>query len=195
MPMLSCDHEEVDSRMCIHVKDALNKGAHKIYIRTVDTDVIVILVSVFLNLQDNYPDTQLWVGFGTGKSFKYYFINDICEYLGREMSRALPFFHAFTGCDTTSQFFGKCKRIAWESWKSFPEVTEAFLSVMNQHFQFLKVDSTAMKLLERFTCILYDKTTPLVSVNELRQELFCKRAKMMENIPPTQVINISSILA
>ena len=153
MPMLSCDHEEADSRMCIHVKDALNKGAHKIYIRTVDTDVIVILVSVFFNLQDNYPDTQLWVGFGTGKSFKYYFINDICKYLGREMSRALPFFHAFTGCDTTSQFFGKGKRIAWESWKSFPEVTEAFLSVMNQHFQFLKVDSTAMKLLERFTCM------------------------------------------
>ena len=91
------------------------------------------------------------------------------------MSRALPFFHAFTGCDTTPQFFGKGKRIAWESWKSFPEVTEAFLSVMNQPFQFLKVDSTAMKLLERFTCILYDKTTPLVSVNELRQELFCKR--------------------
>ena len=46
---------------------------------------------------------------------------------------------------------------------------------MNQPFRFLKVDSTAMKLLERFTCILYDKTTPLVSVNELRQELFCKR--------------------
>ena len=42
---------------------------------------------------------------------------------------------------------------------------------------------------------MYDKTTPLVSVNELRQALFCKRAKIMENIPPTQVINISSILA
>ena len=39
MPMLSCDHEEADSRMCIHVKDALNKGAHKIFIRTVP-DVI-----------------------------------------------------------------------------------------------------------------------------------------------------------
>ena len=91
------------------------------------------------------------------------------------MSRALPFFHAFTGCDTTFQFYGKGKRMAWKSWKSFPEVTEAFLSVMNQPFQFLKVDSTAIKLLERFTCILYDKTTPLVSVNELRHELFCKR--------------------
>ena len=77
MPMLSCDHKEADSRMCIHVKDALNKGAHKIFICTVDTDVIVILVSVFFNLQDNYPDTQFWVGFGVGKSFKYYFINDM----------------------------------------------------------------------------------------------------------------------
>ena len=44
-----------------------------------------------------------------------------------------------------------------------------------------------MKLLERYVCVLYDKTTPLCSVNELRKELFCKKAKTMESIPSTQV--------
>ena len=45
-----------------------------------------------------------------------------------------------------------------------------------------------MELLERFVYVMYDRTTPLSSVNELRQELFYNRSKMMETIPPTQVI-------
>ncbi len=102
-----CSTMRLDSRMCIHVKDALQKGARIILIRTVDTDVVVIFTSVFFNLQDTYPDIQVWVGFGNGKYFRYYFINDICQMLGREKSRALPFFHAFTGCDTTSHVFRK----------------------------------------------------------------------------------------
>ncbi len=41
------DHEEADTRMCIHIQDALQKGAKKILLRTVDTDVIVILAGHF----------------------------------------------------------------------------------------------------------------------------------------------------
>ena len=57
MSMLFCAHEEVDSRTCIQVKYALNKGDHNISICKVDTDVLVIFVSVFFSLQDIYPDT------------------------------------------------------------------------------------------------------------------------------------------
>ena len=38
-----------------------------------------------------------------------------------------------------------------------------------------------------YVCVLYDRTASLCSVNEVRKELFCKRAKTMEGIPPTQV--------
>ncbi len=41
------DHEEADTRMCIHIQDAMQKGAKKILLRTVDTDVIVILAGNF----------------------------------------------------------------------------------------------------------------------------------------------------
>jgi len=61
---------------------------------------------------------------------------------------------------------------------------------VNEPFQPVQVNSPTMKHLERFTCILCDKTTPLTSVNKLRQELFCKQAKMMEKIPPTQVMEL-----
>ena len=47
--------------------------------------------------------------------------------------------------------------------------------------------SVLFAILESFTCVLYDKTTTLTYVNEVRQELFSKKSKMMEHIPPTQV--------
>ncbi len=41
------DHEEADTRIVLHVSDALQSGARKIVIRSVDTDVIVILIGQF----------------------------------------------------------------------------------------------------------------------------------------------------
>ena len=41
-----CSHEEADSRMLLHVSHAANHGHHKIIIKTVDTDVVVLAVSV-----------------------------------------------------------------------------------------------------------------------------------------------------
>ena len=46
----------------------------------------------------------------------------------------------FTGSDITSQFFGKGG--AWESWKAYPDVTEAFLSATNEPFQPLQLSCT-----------------------------------------------------
>ena len=158
-----------------------------IYVRTADTDVIVIIAGVFFELQATYPGLNIWVAFGMDKRFQYYHINTICSSLGEPKCQALPFYHAFTGCDTTSQFFGKGKKSAWDAWKAFPSVTEAFQWVIKNHFQALEISSPEFELLEHFTCVLYDRTTTTFKVNELRQELFSRRAKMMENIPPTQV--------
>ena len=37
-------------------------------------------------------------------------INDVCNDLGNDKSMALPVFRCFTGCDTTSAFWGKGKK-------------------------------------------------------------------------------------
>ncbi len=71
VPMSSCDHEEADTRMCIHIKDCLEKGARVIFVRTVDTDVIVIIAGLFFQLQLTYPGVDIWVAFGMGKYFRY----------------------------------------------------------------------------------------------------------------------------
>ena len=156
-------------------------------VSTVDTDVVVLLVSVYWQLHGEFSDFDIWVAFGTGKHFRYYDINSVCQNLGVQTCQALPYFHAFTGCDTTSQFLGKGKKSAWESCKVYPEAFKAFSFVTDHPFQMLESKSSEMEILERYVCVLYDKTTSLTSVNELRKELFCKRSKTMDAIPPTQV--------
>ena len=125
--MPRCDHEEADTRIAVHVLHALTKGSDKVFIRTVDTDVVVIMIGLFHDLVSLNPSADIWISFGMGKNLQYISINATCESLGSETSLALPFFHSFNGCDTTSCFFGKGKKSTWDAWKAYPAVTEAFL--------------------------------------------------------------------
>lgn len=61
-----CNHEEADSRMLLHASHAAQHGHHAILIRTVDTDVVVLAVSLAQELQ---LEDKLWLAFGTGQSF------------------------------------------------------------------------------------------------------------------------------
>ena len=63
-----CSHEEPDSRMMLHVAHAAQHGHHKILVRTVDTDVVVLAVMVAETLP---AEDEVWLAFGTGKHFRY----------------------------------------------------------------------------------------------------------------------------
>ena len=115
------------------------------------------------------------MAFGTGKAFSYLDINAICHALGQSKSLALPFFHGFTVCDTTSGFFGKGKKLAWQAWKCYPDVTTVFTHMALNH-----TDSQYFRLLGRYTVVLYDKTSELDNVDTARMELFCHGNKSME---------------
>lgn len=80
-----------------------HNGRKKILIRTVDTDVIVLAVALARTLDE---EAELWV------------LDSSCNLraLGPEKAKALPMFHALTGCDTVSCFTGHGKRTAWEVW-------------------------------------------------------------------------------
>ena len=184
--MQACNHEEADTRILIHLQDALDNGATTCLVRTVDTDVIVIIVGKFYDLLQQYPAADIWLAFGTGTKFRHIHINTMYEALGIQKSIALPVFHSFTGCDTTSVFFGKGKKSAWEAWKSFPEVTRAFLYMANHPHTPLTIECEHFRLLERFCVVIYDKTSNLESVNEARKDLLCQKSRTMETIPPSQ---------
>lgn len=90
-----CNHEEADTRIMLHVKDAVQTGMRQIMIRTVDTDVVVIAISIVHKLNI----LTLWIAFGVGKNLRYIPVHEIAAYLGPSKSSALLFFHAFSGCD------------------------------------------------------------------------------------------------
>lgn len=182
----ACNHEEADTRMVFHLQHALQQGCVSCLVRTVDTDVIVILTGKFHQLQDLCPNTSIWVEFGTGRNISYVHINSIAQQLGIEKSTALPVFHSFTGCDTVSAFLGKGKKSGWLAWKAYPKVTEVFTNIFRNPFTPVDIQSDTFRVLERFTIICYQRTSQVESVNEARREMFCRQNKTMETLPPTQ---------
>ena len=66
--------------------NALQTGSCACLVRTVDIDVIVIIIGKFLKLQAMCPAAELWIAFGTGKNFMYFHINAIALALGEEKS-------------------------------------------------------------------------------------------------------------
>uniref|UniRef100_A0A1X7T7W9 Tesmin/TSO1-like CXC domain-containing protein n=1 Tax=Amphimedon queenslandica TaxID=400682 RepID=A0A1X7T7W9_AMPQE len=180
------DHEEADTRIILHLSDAINKGFNKILIRTVDTDVFVLLLAAAAKMKIE----KLWIAFGTGKNFRYIPVHDIVTSIGAVKCRALPMFHAYTGCDTVSSFSTRGKKSAWDTWKVYDKVTETFIALSTGPAQISDGD---LEVLERFTILLYDRTSKAICINEARKHLFSKKGRSMDAIPPTKAALIQHI--
>ena len=113
----SCPHEEPDTRMLLHIKDAMNCGFKSAMIRTVDTYVVVLPVTHFQGLPNI---EQLWIAFGTCNDFRYIPIHEIASALCPQMAKWVLFCHAFTGWDVTSYFTNRGKTSAWKTWLAWP---------------------------------------------------------------------------
>ena len=115
---------EAESRLFLHAEYAVKQGCSNIIIQSSDTDVVVIAVSVFNHSCLN----NLWIAFGPGKDRRMIAIHKVVAAIGPDKANALPFCHAFSGCDSVSCLHGKGKKSAWQTWKMF-EKTFTRLSV------------------------------------------------------------------
>jgi len=59
-----CDHEEAETRIVLHVQHALDKECKQVFVRTVDTDVLVILIGLFHDKIASYPSAAIRIGLG-----------------------------------------------------------------------------------------------------------------------------------
>ena len=95
-----CNQEEADSRIFLHVEDAVKSGSSSITIRTNDTDVVVLAAAYASKRK-----VQIYVSMGIGENnLRYIDATELAEKIGTEKCRALLLFHSYTGCDTTSFF-------------------------------------------------------------------------------------------
>lgn len=64
-PIAKCDHEEADSRIFVHVLNAVKNDHTKVAIRTVDSDILILAIAVASKEQIN-----IFIEFGTGKHYR-----------------------------------------------------------------------------------------------------------------------------
>ena len=142
-------------------------------IRTVDTDVVVLVIASANHLNMS----ELCIAFGAGKSFRFITAHEIAKALGPGRCVALPMFHAFAGCDTVSCFGGRGKMAAWDTWTTYGDATPAFCALGAMP------DSRAidewMRPLERFVVLLYDRSSTEEGVNEARNSCSARKAELL----------------
>ena len=116
---------------------------------TIDVDLVVIDLYVFQHI--NVP--ELWIEFGK-KGDRCLLNHYYAQILDKKICRTVISFPVISGYDTLSQLQGHDKPAALKAWKTFPEVTDAFIMLFN-----LKEISTKdVAMIEHFIVLLYHRT-------------------------------------
>lgn len=113
-----CCHEDANSQIFVHARDATTDGSKSIIIKANDTDVLFIAISVLPSLQ-KLGLQEMWIAIGQGTYMRWIPVHEVVSAIGLEKARGIPYFHTFTGCDIVSAFCGKAKKSAWQTWNVF----------------------------------------------------------------------------
>ena len=167
---LCSSQEEADTRIILHMLNIIKKESDKeipIIIRSPDTDVLILLIHFCTEINHKiYFDT------GFGNKRRLISINNILDKLGKEFSKCLVGFHAFTGCDTTSSFIRKGKVRPFKLLQSTSSFWHAFQNLGDSQI----VTNSLIASLQSFVCAMYGKKT-LNHVDEVRHDLAMLRFK------------------
>ncbi|CAH3177444.1 unnamed protein product [Porites evermanni] len=117
---------------------------------------------------------------GTSRQKRYMPVHRIP--LFEEKRKSLLAFHAITGCDTTSQFYGVGKASAW---KVFEDAPDELLEHLGKESQ---ISADVLAKAKTFVCKLYRNGTKKVEINKERAAVFRKSKKDLDALPrgPTQ---------
>ena len=157
-------HEEADTTMIYQIGQ-LPSGTN-VVLRTVDTDVVVIALGCFHQLQDK----KIWVE--SSVQSKNISINRLFDQVGEPLCKALPFYHAFTGCDYTSSFNWKGKIKPFKLLEKNPELQEAFLNPSHSD----SISDDIKSIIESIVCQMHGRKKTN-SVDQARLEIFVTKYK------------------
>lgn len=116
----------------------------------------------------------------TGSKMKIFDIKN--NQIQENKALALPGFHAMSGCDTTSSFYGLGKSKCYKTMESDEKFIDAF-TLLGEHES---ISSTVAEVLEEYVCKLYGFKEE-VSINEVRYKMFTSKKKIPDpqKLPPT----------
>ena len=185
--ILSCRHEEADTRLIFHASHAANNGHKNVVLVVDDTDVMIIGVSHASDINGTLFQKR-----GNQNRTQLVNLTQISTVLGQEAT-ALLGVYAFTGCDSVSSFAGKGKLPALKQMKK----DKRFIELFHRLGQDLDVTEDDMALLEEFVCVLYGgQKLKVNNVSELRYLLFCAKGAEIgsHQLPPSRGCLIKHIL-
>ena len=99
---------------------------------------------------------ELWIAFVTGNNFRYLAAHQYASALGPDKARALPMFHAITGCHPL------LVHGTWDVWMSHNKDNGSFIHLTASPDEIL---DHHLAVLERFDVLLYDRASRLYKVN------------------------------
>ncbi|KAJ8046460.1 hypothetical protein HOLleu_05134 [Holothuria leucospilota] len=132
--MAPCSHEEADTRIFLHARQAVDEGSKNIIVKANGTDVLVIAVSVLPTLQE-IGLRQLWIAFGQGQNLRWIPVHELVF----KLSQYLP-----------------------------------------------TIDDADIRTLEKFVVMMYDRSGTAECVDGARLDMFSRKQRPYEAIPPTR---------
>ena len=164
VPELDCDHEEADTRLLLNANHALSHAVENIVIKSPATDVGILCLhfaSRFCKL--------LFLIAGAKRSKPLLNVIQMSGTLGPNICSAFPGFQAFTGCDTTSAFYGRGMRQCVQNLKNDQQVP---LTVTELASSFVIPESTFSGA-EAIVCSLYGGAS--TSASDARYSAFFRK--------------------
>ena len=149
MEELCSTQEEADTRIILHCLFAAQTmtDQDKIIVHSPDTDVFILLLSYATDV-----GKPVVFETGSGSSRRLIDISYVASVLGEQCVKALPGFHAFTGCDSTSAFVRKGKKGPYKLMSASATFMDMFHKLGSDAD---RVDSDVYQTLEHFVCAMY----------------------------------------
>ena len=148
--------EEADARLVQCAICCVETGCDPVVARTVDTDVLALMMShsPFMNKINN--STRVFATMGSNsKQIKVYDVIELASTIGHTFCKGFSFFYAFTGCDTVSSMYNCSKTHFWDELfkqPNIPQLLEVFAELLNQP---MAVTSEHVDILEKFLVKAY----------------------------------------
>ena len=117
--------------------------------------------------------SKIYIECGATNSRHIIDVNALHKLLGLDLCKALPGFHAFTGCDYNPAFFRKGKQRPFKILRDKNEFQKAFGSLGNTS---IDIHDTFAKI-ESFVCCMYgyESTT---KIDNVRFQMFLRNYKI-----------------
>ena len=174
---LNSSQEEADTMLILHMLSELKLG-NTILIKSVDTDVLILLLHYYCETPDMFQ-SNIFIQLGHSKNIHFLSINNIVANLGEEICKKLLPIHCLTGVTQLMPCIKLGKKTAFDVlYKNLNNLKDL------ENLPFLSEDK-AMELGVKYRLYLYkNKNKNIKSLNELRWNLTSTNRPASE-LPPT----------